>query len=684
MKVSVRTGTHARPLVASLVAVALLLAVAPAAVADERAAGAVPPVIEVTPPAGELGGSPRLATSAAGALAELPDAAATLADAAPDEAVADRLVVTFRPGTDPAVAAAAIAAAGAVGYVPAGFTVASVHLDGADPAEVIVTLSGHEDVLGVQLDRAAAFTTDAVEPLRAQQWWWGNVARRPRAVDIGAELAGRAPWRRDVVVAVVDTGVDVQHPDLTANVWRNGRVGAFGCDNDANGCNFSAVGTSGQVYAGPQGDLHGTHVAGVIGAAEDGWGTVGVAPRVQLMSVKFLHGEQGAIGGAIQAIQYAVAAGADVINASWTFDGTEHPALASALDTTMRQARIPIVVAAGNNGITDRVFPASSSAPNVITVTAVDRTGQVPGFANRSSTHVDVAAPGRDILSTLPRSHPQGPHGSLDGTSQAAPMVTGAVALAIAATGVTDGARLAAAVRSGARPLGHLGDQQRPSAVSRAGLASAPGTLLALGVDLGACRGATPPSPFTDLARADVHSRNVECIVDRGLAGGYPDGTYRPARTVTRGQVATFLAGLVRTSRDLPIPASGRFVDLEGDVHRDNIEALAAIGIVDGYGSGPDRTYRATDRVTREQFASLLVRTYEHLASGRVRPTGPVFGDVAGSVHERNVRIAAQLGFVQGRESGRFAPRDVVTRAQLGSLLRRALDKLVADRISDA
>jgi hypothetical protein len=683
VRVTVRTAAASpRPLLAVLVAVALLLTLVPAATAPAGAFEVAPPLADAPPSAAEDG--PRLAVgaAAASALAALPDAAPTLADADPDEAVADRLVVTFRPGTDAAAADAVIAAAGATGRLPAGFSVASVVLDGSGPAEAIVTLSAHPDVVAVQLDRAAAFTTEAVDPLRAQQWWWSNDADRPRGVDIGADLAGGAPWGRDVLVAVVDTGVDVEHPDLAPNVWRNDRVGAFGCRNDVNGCNFSAVGTSGQVFAGPQGDMHGTHVAGVIGAAADGWGTVGVAPRVRLMSVKFLHGEQGAIGGAIQAIQYAAAAGADVINASWTFDGTQHPALAAALDTTMRQARIPIVVAAGNNSDAARAFPASSTAPNVITVTAVDRTGQVPSFANRSSAHVDVAAPGRDILSTLPRAHPQGPHGPLDGTSQAAPMVTGALALAIGATGVTDGTRLAAAVRSGARPLGHLGDQQRPSAVTRAGLASAPGTLLALGVDVGACRGAVPRAPFGDLARADVHTRNVDCIVHRGLAGGYPDGTYRPARTVTRGQVATFLAGLVRTARPLPVPTTGRFADLDGDVHRDNIEALAAIGVVDGYGSEVDRTYRSADRVTREQFASLLSRTYEHLAGGRVRPTGPGFGDVSGSVHERNVRIAAQLGFVQGRESGRFAPRDGVTRAQLGSLLRRALDKLVADRIS--
>jgi hypothetical protein len=339
-------------------------------------------------------------------------------------------------------------------------------------------------------------------------------------------------------------------------------------------------------------------------------------------------------------------------------------------------------VAAGNNGDAATAFPASSDAPNVVTVTAVDRAGQVPSFANRSSRYVDVAAPGKDVLSTLPRQHPQGPYGPLDGTSQAAPMVTGALAVAIGTTGITDGARLAAAVRAGARPLGHLGDQARPSAVTVAGLASAPGTLHALGVDLGGCRDAAPPRRFPDLAPGDVHTSSVECIVGRGLAGGYPDGTYRPTRTVTRGQVATFLAGLVRTSRDLPVPATGRFRDLAGDVHRDNVEALAAIGIVDGYGQGAARTYRPADRVTREQFASLLVRTYEYLAEGRVRPAGATFRDVQGSVHERNVRIAAQVGFVQGRPSGRFEPRDGVTRAQLGSLLRRAHDKLVADRLT--
>jgi hypothetical protein len=393
----------------------------------------------------------------------------------------------------------------------------------------------------------------------------------------------------------------------------------------------------------------------------------------------------------VRAVQYAVHSGAHVINASWSVRGrvTENDlrrcerqlisldCTLAALERTIRDARIPVVVSAGNGraDLQDHPeYPATSEAPNVITVTAVDNRGDVPGFANVSTSLVDVAAPGVAILSTMP----ERAYGELDGTSQAAPMVSGLVALAISETRSADGARIAAAVRAGARPFGHLGDRSRPSGTTRAGLASAPGTLQALGIVLGACPSGAPAAPFRDVSRSDVHARNIDCIVHHGLAGGYPDGRYRPAATVTRGQVATFLAGLVRTSRDLPVPSRGRFTDLRGDVHRDNIEALAAIGIIGGYRDG---TYQPGNRVTREQFASLLVRTYEHLTSGRVRAPAGQFRDVSG-VHAANVDAASHLGFVQGRNDGRFAPRDGVTRGQLGSLLRRALDKLVNDRVS--
>lgn len=668
--------------VAGVLAVALVAPAVPA-VADQSAA------------------TSSVAVQASMLLAELEAAAPTAEVAEVGQAVADRLLVTFQPGTSDEAMDRVLRDAGQDAAV-AGFGVQIVELEPATADRTVAALTAAPEVASLQPDRKLAFRTSA-DPLRAEQWWWRNTGQRVRGaefglqtgranIDIGAPSAWRASrGRAGVVVAIVDTGLDIDHPDLKPNLWRNPRVGSFpGCAADIHGCNFTGYGPSGQVYADAAEDAHGTHVAGVVAAAENDLGTVGVAPRVTLMSVKFLRDTEGAVSDGIRAMQYAVESGAHVINASWGVGGrvTERDlqrcgqresrdcALA-ALERTILDARIPVVVAAGNSGfdIGDTPeYPASSTAPNVITVTAVDNRGEVPRFSNVSTSLVDVAAPGVAILSTLP----EGMYGELDGTSQAAPTVTGAVALAISETGVRDGARIARAVREGARPLGNLNNRSRPGGTTRAGLASAPGTMQALGADLGACRGGAPRAPFADLMRSDVHTASVDCIVHHGLAGGWPDGTYRPARTVTRGQVATFLANVVRTAEDLQVPKERRFSDLRGDVHRDNIEALAALGIIGGYADG---TYRSGREVTREQFASLLVRTYEHLVRGSVRVSGNRFPDVSG-VHERNVRVGSQLGFIQGRPNGRFEPGDGVTRAQLGSLLRRALDKLVNDRVS--
>ncbi|MEX1178093.1 MAG: S8 family serine peptidase [Nitriliruptor sp.] len=534
----------------------------------------------------------------------------------------------------------------------------------------------------------------AHDPLRELQWWWNNSGQVAtgssgasetglHGIDIGAhESWSVTKGRSTVVVAIIDTGFDTNHPDLRDNLWVNPSVGSYGCPGDLHGCAFSVDGPSGQVYADEAADRHGTHVAGIVAATEDAVGIVGVAPRVKLMSVKFLEGSEGRLSDGVRAIQYATRAGADVINASWGVPGSaaERP----ELDRALRDAEVPVVTAAGNTGRELRetpveqrsmVMPAVSPAPNVIVVTAVDNRGAVPRFASWSTRYVDVAAPGVEVLSTFP----EGRYGTLDGTSQAAPAVSGIVALAISATGVTDGARLAEAVRAGARPLGHLADPYSPSGASIAGLASGPGTLRALGADLGACPGGAPTPDFTDLRASDVHTPNVACIVHRGIASGYADGTYRPDLAVTRGQVAAYLAQLVRTARSLPIPSEATFTDLDQVVHRDDIEALADMGIIGGFS---DDTFRADLPVTRAQFASLLVRTYERLAGGSIRATGRAFPDVAGSTHERNVGAAVQAGFVRGKSADRFDPGAEISRGQLGSMLRGALDKLVNDRVS--
>ncbi|MEX0836226.1 MAG: S8 family serine peptidase, partial [Nitriliruptor sp.] len=441
---------------------------------------------------------------------------------------------------------------------------------------------------------------EVVDPLRGAQWWWKNEGQQVQGstgfaqvglagIDIGAEASWVATrGRPDVVVAVVDTGMDIHHPDLQANLWHNPTVGAFGCPDDLHGCDFSGPMPTGEVYSGVPGeDDHGTHIAGIVAAAEDGYGMVGVAPRVRLMSVKFLREDKGFVGDGIRAIQYATSAGADVINASWAVSGTPtSTGQLAQLDQAMRDARIPVAAAAGNEGadLADApAMPASSEAPNVITVTAFDNRGIVPEFANWSAVDVDVAAPGVRILSTLP----EGRHGYLDGTSQAAPTVSGLAALAVSATGNNDGARIARAIRVGARPFGPLNRPgpeyfHAPSSASVAGVASGPGMLHALGVRLGACPTGAPPAPASDLPRPGTHTANIDCVVHHGLAGGYSDGTYRPNDTVSRGQVATFLANLYRTAAPLAPASEPRFTDLGTSVHRDAIESLAAVGVVSG------------------------------------------------------------------------------------------------------
>jgi len=251
-----------------------------------------------------------------------------------------------------------------------------------------------------------------------------------------------ATGSRSVVVAVIDSGIDLAHPDLVANLWTNpGEIAGNGLDDDRNGFvddvhgwNFAANDANVQ-----DGYGHGTHVAGIIGAVgNNGVGVTGVAWNVSIMPLKFQDDRGvGYTGDAIKAVQYATMMRRDygvnvvVINASWG-GGT---GFSSLLETAIRDAGstgITFVAAAGNSGANNDVatrYPSGYDLPNVIAVGACDSTGSLAGFSDYGATSVDLAAPGTSIYSTLPG----GRYGWLAGTSQAAPHVTGAVALLAAA-----------------------------------------------------------------------------------------------------------------------------------------------------------------------------------------------------------------------------------------------------------
>jgi subtilisin family serine protease len=288
----------------------------------------------------------------------------------------------------------------------------------------------------------ALFDTDP----RVGEQWHLDAAQVPAAWQHLADHGLPAGGSSDVVVAVIDTGVDYTHPDLAANMWVNaGEFGkTAGVDDDGNGYVDDIHGArviAGDLSGSPTDDHgHGTHVAGIIAAqADNGIGGIGVAPGVRIMAIKasqysgILNASDVARG-----IYYAVEKGADVINMSfggYARSSAEEDALTVAFGSAV------LVAAAGNNGKVNlpctfgaNMYPAAYNW--VLGVMARDELPNgggdyLSGFSNFDCTPEDASeyelmAPGSQILSTLPGNG----YGAWSGTSMATPVVAGIAALA--------------------------------------------------------------------------------------------------------------------------------------------------------------------------------------------------------------------------------------------------------------
>src|SRR5687768_6830179 len=278
------------------------------------------------------------------------------------------------------------------------------------------------------------------DPQFIEQWALANSGQRggKEGADISAPLAWVVTTgSQEVVVAVLDTGVDYKHEDLEPNMWtRPASMEAYQDDqlgpvDDERG--FNAIGNQSD----PMDDNgHGTHCAGIIGAeGENDLGIAGVNWKVRIMPLKFMNaGGSGTTKDAIEAINYAInrkKAGVNVriISASW--GSTQR---SRALEDVIRkayEADILFVAAAGNSSVNnDRMphFPSSYNVPNVVSVAALDRNDQLAKFSNWGVKSVAIGAPGVDILSTwLGNAYEE-----KSGTSMATPVVAGVAALIVA------------------------------------------------------------------------------------------------------------------------------------------------------------------------------------------------------------------------------------------------------------
>ncbi len=243
-------------------------------------------------------------------------------------------------------------------------------------------------------------------------------------------------------MAVIDSGVNVNHPDLDANVWVNpDEIPGNNRDDDGNqliddtnGWDFAN--NDNTVYDPDpitgEGDEHGTHMAGIIAAeGNNGTGVAGVSWRTKIMPLKFIGTDgRGTVPNAIKALDYALSKGVKISNNSW---GCNRPCkdsetLPMAIDRANASGHL-YVAAAGNSFTpkdTDRTpfDPAGIDSPNVISVAATDNNDVLSDFSNYGATSVDLAAPGIDVYSTEP-----GGYGYRSGTSMATAYVSGVAAL---------------------------------------------------------------------------------------------------------------------------------------------------------------------------------------------------------------------------------------------------------------
>jgi serine protease len=385
-------------------------------------------------------------------------------DSAPTTSQAPRRAPTTRASTDEDILAVILDLPG----VESAVIVA--------PGVIAVATSGNRDDLrrisGVVSVEDDTLFDVAEDPGQAQQWWVRNTGAASQAggwsgtpaADANVEAGWQVSRGAGAVVAVIDSGVDMDHVDLSSRIWVNAaETCGNGVDDDRNGFVDDCRGWDfGANDSDPRPDgtsgfaAHGTHVAGAIAAARNGVGTVGIAPEAHVMALKIASPSGQLSSAAIySAIVYAADKGADVINLSLgTAPGTSRAAVAT-MELAIQYARdrgVVVVAASGNAGAdigVAPVWPANFSTlyDHVITVGASTNSDTQASFSNFGSP-VSLVAPGFFNYSTMPGST----WNFMSGTSMAAPIVAGAVADVIASGQLASPAAIRARLVERAKP----------------------------------------------------------------------------------------------------------------------------------------------------------------------------------------------------------------------------------------
>ena len=297
----------------------------------------------------------------------------------------------------------------------------------------ILRVPENQDV-SVDKNAGAASDVKGNEPNDLDPKLWGLKNAGQTGGKEGADISAVGAWQIGTgkkeggpLIAVIDTGIDYNHPDLKNNMWINpGEIPGDGIDNDGNGYIDDVHGFNFAKGTGSPADDqgHGTHCSGTIAAeGNNAQGIVGVNWNAQIMGLKFLGPNYGSTSDAIEALEYATKMGVDITSNSWGGGGYSQ-ALYDAI------AGFPgLFVAAAGNSSSDNdkkpIYPASYGLPNMISVASSDSEDNLSTFSCYGKKSVDIAAPGTKIYSTIPG----GEYALKSGTSMACPHVAGVAAL---------------------------------------------------------------------------------------------------------------------------------------------------------------------------------------------------------------------------------------------------------------
>lgn len=305
--------------------------------------------------------------------------------------------------------------------------------------EIIRDLSITPGIIYAGYDYEVSIALTPNDPKYSELWGMNNTGQTAGTPD--ADIDAPEAWdlatgSSDVIIAVIDTGVDYNHPDLSPNMWHNpGETAGNGIDDDNNGYVDDIYGMDGcNNDANPMDDhYHGTHCAGTIGAkGNDGYGVVGVCWNVKIMALKFLNASgSGSTSDAVECMNYMIdqkQRGRNIVAASnsWGGSGADQ-SLADAINTAGNLG-ILFIAAAGNNSSNNDAtpyYPACYNSNFIIAVAATDHNDNLASFSNWGASTVELSAPGVNVMSDKPGSAFQ----ALSGTSMATPHVSGVIGL---------------------------------------------------------------------------------------------------------------------------------------------------------------------------------------------------------------------------------------------------------------